>query len=67
MSDSDLSHVIERCKECGWALVWAVHFSELDEQGRQRRGVRADRVPHPRLICEDNQRLAREEWPVLPF
>ncbi len=60
--------ILDRCRDCGSAVRVLVHeYDEVDDQGDPYRALYAERVPHDSKACSEMKRLAREEWPVLPF
>jgi hypothetical protein len=59
---------LDRCRECGAVTRILVHtWDEVDDNGDDFHGLHAEHVAHVRKQCAEMQRLAREEWPLLPF
>lgn len=59
---------LDRCRECGHVTRILVHvYDEVHEDGSPYHGIYAEPVEHTRKQCAEMVRLAREEWPTLPF
>lgn len=59
---------LDRCRDCGAVTRILVHtYDEVDDNGEPFHALHAEVVDHSRAACKEMQRLAKEEWPVLPF
>lgn len=61
----EVDRILDRCRDCGLPVHYAVWFVEHGEDGEARSGVRGERVPHSRAECQSTQALMKETWPRL--